>query len=403
MSTPHDRPTQRRVLTGLIGAGIGPSLSPALHEHEAARARPGCTYTRFDLDDLGLPPDAVGDLLARTRAEGRAGVNVTHPCKQLVIAHLDELSPDAAAIGAVNTVVFDGGRAIGHNTDWSGFRDGSRRAGCRARRSAGSCCSARAAPARPRHTPCSTWASRRCTVLDVDAQRARALADVRSPGTGPGGPAGAPAAELDAAARRTRTGWCTPPRSGWPRTPALPLPVALLRRRAVGRRDRLPPARDRAAAGGPGAGAAAPLDGGRMAVHQAAEAFRLFTGVDPDPARMLRHLAELVRAESTGGVRARWRYRPCRVRRRASHRHRHRVPVRHAGGQARRPPRRPGSTASRSSSPTSSRRRCRRPRCGCAAPTWACRSTSTSRSATSTRPIPSASRRTCAAPSTSSR
>ena len=46
---------------------------------------------------------------------------MTHPCKQLVLAHLDELSPDAAALGAVNTVVFRGGRAIGHNTDWSGF------------------------------------------------------------------------------------------------------------------------------------------------------------------------------------------------------------------------------------------------------------------------------------------
>ncbi|MEU7814720.1 shikimate dehydrogenase, partial [Pseudonocardia sp. NPDC049154] len=116
--------SQDRLLTGLIGAGIGPSLSPALHEREARELGLDCTYTRFDLDELDLPAEAVGDLLARVRAEGRAGVNVTHPCKQLVIPHLDDLSPDAAAIGAVNTVVFDGDRAVGHNTDWSGFRDG---------------------------------------------------------------------------------------------------------------------------------------------------------------------------------------------------------------------------------------------------------------------------------------
>jgi shikimate dehydrogenase len=42
------------------------------------------------------------------------------------------------------------------------------------------------------------------------------------------------------------------------------------------------------------------LDGGRMAVHQAAEALRLFSGLEPDPARMLRHLAELVGAETSG-------------------------------------------------------------------------------------------------------
>ena len=71
----------------------------------------------------------------------------------------------------------------------------------------------------------------------------------------------------------------------------------------------------------------------------------------------------------------------------------HRLHLRHAGGQARPPPRRPGSTAWRSSSRTSWCRRSRPPRCGPAAPTWACRSTSTSRSATSTPP----SRSRCAA------
>ena len=56
------------------------------------------------------------------RKLGFSGLNVTHPCKQLVVEHLDELSPDAEALGAVNTVFCDG-EAIGHNTDWPGFQE----------------------------------------------------------------------------------------------------------------------------------------------------------------------------------------------------------------------------------------------------------------------------------------
>src|SRR3954454_18802367 len=111
----------RSFLAGLIGSGIGPSLTPPMHEQEGQELGVRYVYRRFDLDELGLPPEAVGDLLAAARTAGYDGVNVTHPCKQLVIPHLDDLSPDAAARGAVNTVVFADGRAVGHNTDWSGF------------------------------------------------------------------------------------------------------------------------------------------------------------------------------------------------------------------------------------------------------------------------------------------
>src|SRR4051794_23365285 len=103
---------------GLIGAGIGGSLSPALHEREAACLGLDYRYRVLDIDELGAD---AGELLERARAEGYAGVNVTHPCKQVVIEHLDELSPEAAALGAVNTVVLRDGRAVGHNTDLTGF------------------------------------------------------------------------------------------------------------------------------------------------------------------------------------------------------------------------------------------------------------------------------------------
>jgi shikimate 5-dehydrogenase len=120
------RATPGTVLTGLIGAGIGPSLSPPLHETEARRLGLALVYARFDLDDHHVPATAVGPMLAAARDAGYRGLNITHPCKQVVLEHLDELSPDAAALAAVNTVVFREGRAIGHNTDWSGFARGLR-------------------------------------------------------------------------------------------------------------------------------------------------------------------------------------------------------------------------------------------------------------------------------------
>src|SRR4051812_45455507 len=113
--------SSRGFLVGLVGTGIGPSLTPPMHEREADALGLRYLYRRFDLDELRLPATAIGDLVAATRLAGYDGLNVTHPCKQLVLAHLDELSPDAEALGAVNTVVFRDGRAIGHNTDWSGF------------------------------------------------------------------------------------------------------------------------------------------------------------------------------------------------------------------------------------------------------------------------------------------
>ncbi len=109
-------------VVGLIGAEIGPSLSPALHEREADQLGLRYVYRRIDIAALGRPPEDVGELVAAAQQLGFSGLNITHPCKQLVVEHLDELSADAEALGAVNTVVFDAGLAVGHNTDWPGFQ-----------------------------------------------------------------------------------------------------------------------------------------------------------------------------------------------------------------------------------------------------------------------------------------
>jgi len=109
------------MLVGLLGANIGGSLSPALHEDAAAAAGMVGHYHLMDVD--GPRPRTLPELLAAVRTAGFNGVNVTFPFKEAVIRLLDEVSPEAAEIGAVNTVVFDAaGRSTGHNTDRSGFR-----------------------------------------------------------------------------------------------------------------------------------------------------------------------------------------------------------------------------------------------------------------------------------------
>jgi shikimate dehydrogenase len=110
-----------RKLVGLIGANIGGSLSPALHEDAFAAAGMVGHYHLMDI--ASLPGRGLKDLLAAARTAGFAGVNVTYPFKEAVIPLLDEVSPEAMEIGAVNTVVIDEKtRTTGHNTDRSGFR-----------------------------------------------------------------------------------------------------------------------------------------------------------------------------------------------------------------------------------------------------------------------------------------
>ena len=99
---------ERTIEVGLIGAGIQSSLSPAMHEREGAVQGFRYSYRLIDLDALGLTAAALPDLLVSAERQGFAGLNITFPCKQAVIEWLDELSPDARAIGAVNTVLFRG-------------------------------------------------------------------------------------------------------------------------------------------------------------------------------------------------------------------------------------------------------------------------------------------------------
>lgn len=106
---------------GLIGRGIGNSGSPMIHEEEARALGLSLTYRLFDFDRLDFADDALANVLTLLSRCGYAGVNITHPFKQAVIAHLDEVDDTASALGAVNCVRFEDGRKIGFNSDWVGF------------------------------------------------------------------------------------------------------------------------------------------------------------------------------------------------------------------------------------------------------------------------------------------
>lgn len=106
-----------RTVYGLIGRNVGYSWSPLIHNTAFEALGMPCVYTIFDIAD----PALVGDALRGARALGIQGFSVTIPYKKTVVPFLDELSPEAEAIGAVNTIVNDNGRLAGHNTDIAGF------------------------------------------------------------------------------------------------------------------------------------------------------------------------------------------------------------------------------------------------------------------------------------------
>src|SRR5665213_3001616 len=118
--------SQPSFLIGLIGSGIQASRTPAMHMLEASRQGLRYVYKLIDLEKLGLGVEALPGLLTAAERLGFDGLNITHPCKQAVIPLLTRLSDEAAAIGAVNTIVLRNGERIGHNTDASGFAAGAR-------------------------------------------------------------------------------------------------------------------------------------------------------------------------------------------------------------------------------------------------------------------------------------
>jgi shikimate dehydrogenase len=276
------------VLLGLIGQDIQRSRTPEMHMQEGEAQDLRLIYRLIDLTTLGLGPEALPELLTAAERTGFNGLNITHPCKQLVIPHLDELSDDAKALGAVNTVLFKDGKRIGHNTDWSGFAEPFRRKMADVPLDRVVQIGAGGAGSAVAHAT-MVLGVKQLTVFDIDPERAQRVADNlnRHFGTGrarAGTDLAAAVAESDGIINATPIGMDGHP--GMPLPAALlrpdlwvaeviyfPLETELLRRaRALGART---------------------IDGGGMAVFQAVAAFRLFTGLEPDSDRMIAHFASM--------------------------------------------------------------------------------------------------------------
>jgi len=116
--------TTQRV--GLIGWPVDHSVSPAMHNAAFRALGLGWDYTLLPTEP-GHAEAAVG----RLRREGFRGANVTVPHKQTIMSCLDQITPTAQAIGAVNTIVERGGHLVGHNTDADGFLQSLLRTGFR--------------------------------------------------------------------------------------------------------------------------------------------------------------------------------------------------------------------------------------------------------------------------------
>ena len=101
---------------GIFGWPVEHSQSPEMHLAAAAALGLELEYLRF-----GVPPEKLSQAVEEKHRLGVDGYNVTVPHKEAMLALLEEVAPEARAIGAVNTVTRQGGRYIGHNTDARGL------------------------------------------------------------------------------------------------------------------------------------------------------------------------------------------------------------------------------------------------------------------------------------------
>ena len=279
---------KQAVLIGLIGADIQGSAAPELHMTEGERLGLRYIYRLIDLSRLGLGPDALPALLEAAERTGFNGLAITHPCKQAVIPYLTELSNDAQALGAVNTVILSDGKRIGHNTDWIGFAEAFRCNMTNAEKRRVVQLGAGGAGAAVAHAGL-TLGYELLTLFDMDSRRAGEVVERLTKHFGEGrAVVGSNLEEAIAAAdgivNATPIGMDAHP--GMPLSPALlrpdlwvsdviyfPRETELLRHaRALGTQT---------------------SNGGDMAVYQAAEQFRLFTGITPDPDRMRAHFGTI--------------------------------------------------------------------------------------------------------------
>jgi shikimate dehydrogenase len=273
----------RTYLAGLVGAGIQHSSSPSMHMDEGQSLGLQISYELLDLDLMAGGAAGLAPVLDHAEQRGFTGLNVTYPSKQAVIPLLHELSPEAQALHSVNTVLFRGGRRIGHNTDWWGFAESFRRemSDVSARRAV--LVGAGGAGAAVGYAMLKSG-TQELSVHDMDRSRAVALAERMSALF-----ADRKVTVCDdvAAALATADGLVHATPTGMQKYPGIPVPAESLRPPLWVAEivyvplltELLRTARQHGCR---------TLDGDGMAVFQGAMAFKLFFGVNPDVARMQR-------------------------------------------------------------------------------------------------------------------
>lgn len=269
------------LLIGLVGRGIQQSRTPRMHMAEGAAQGHRILYQILDADAFPRGEAPLEKIVDAAELCGFAGLNVTFPYKIDVMNFLDELSPNARAIGAVNTVVFHNGRRIGHNTDKWGFEEGFRRNLPGAKMGHVLQIGAGGAGVAVAHALLSLGAAR-LTITDTNPARAAALVTQLSQNAGA---AQVDAIGLDQIPEIAPTGVVNATPMGMAKLPGSAYPVELLHPDLWVADIVYFPLETELLAAARAAGCRVLLGSG-MAVYQAVRAYELFTGRKPDPMRM---------------------------------------------------------------------------------------------------------------------
>jgi len=288
--------SKRRMLVGLIGANIQGSMSPALFADGFAAAGIDGYYHLLDADRLADP--RLPQLFGAVKNAGFAGVNVTYPFKQDIIALLDAVDAEAAQVGAVNTVsIAPDGRTTGYNFDRRGWRNsfleilGPDRARGKTVVQVGAGGAGRAVAFALMDLGVADL-----ILHDLDTARADALKAQLASQYGPTRCRLAGSLEQDIAGA---DGIVNATQVGMRGFPGCPVPVAAIKGTHWATDVIYTPMQTAFLSAAIAKGARV-LNGGGMCVHQAVAAFQCLTGVTPDVPRLHRTFAVSVAARDAG-------------------------------------------------------------------------------------------------------
>lgn len=279
--------SKRRILLGLIGANIMGSLSPALFADAFAAAGIDGFYHLLDVDRLR--ERRLPQILDALKTAGFAGSNITYPFKQDVIALLDSVDPEAAQIGAINTVaIAPDGRTTGYNFDRRGWRHSFEKAlGAGSARGANVVQVGAGGAGRAVAFALMDLGVALLVVHDRDGARANALCGDLTKHYGESRCRAARDLDREVAAA---DGVVNATQMGMRGFPGNPVPISALKASHWAADVIYTPIETEFIKAAAAKGARV-MSGDGMCVHQAVEAFRLFTGMTPDVARLHRAFA----------------------------------------------------------------------------------------------------------------